>query len=202
MGQPRCNQLTKITPEWKRRQRKSNASLRCQLLRRKVHASVTTTDGDTHALPYAVRSADKIQARPTKHNARLGCRLLRLQTKLGASSNKNSDARVDVPAAKCSCSDRITEDNCNQTAACQPSLCKEYRFVGGGLAPASTSPSQSTDSNSASLPVCILCLRDAPDYAPFWVSNNVFGKVRKLQANKLQSMRKLGRRKVLLQVVL
>ena len=24
MGQPRCNQLTKITPEWKRRQRKSN----------------------------------------------------------------------------------------------------------------------------------------------------------------------------------
>ena len=146
---------------------KHNARLRCQLLRRKVHASVTTIDGDTHALPYAVRSADKIQARPTKHNASLGCRLLRLQTKLGTPSNKNSDARVDVPTAQCGCSERLTGDNCNDTAACQPSLCKEYRFVGGGLAPASTSPSQSTDSNSASLPVCILCLRDAPDYAPF-----------------------------------
>ena len=157
---------TRLADKIQARPTKHNASLRCRLLRRRVYANVATTDEDTHALPYAVRSADKIQARPTKHNARLGCRLLRLQTKLGASSNKNSDARVDVPAAKCSCSDRITEDNCNQTAACQPSLCKEYRFVGGGLAPASTSPSQPTDSNSVSLPVCILCLRNAPDYVP------------------------------------
>ena len=120
----------------------------------------------THTLPYAARMADKIQPSPKKHTASLRCRLLRLQTKLGTPSNKTSDARVRVPAAQCGCSERLAEDNCNDTAACQPSLCKEYRFVGGGLAPAFTSPSQPTDSNAASLPVCILCLRDAPDYVP------------------------------------
>ena len=141
MGQPRSNQLTKIIPEWKKRQGKSNASLGYRLLRRKMHASVPTTDGDTHALPYAVRSADKIQTMPTTHNARFGRRVLRLPTKLSVpstSSNKNRDASIDVPATQCSCSERLTADNCKDTVACQPSLCKEYRFVGGGLAPANT----------------------------------------------------------------
>ena len=49
MGQPRCNQLTKITSERKRRQNKSITSLRCRLLQRKMHASVPANDGDTHA---------------------------------------------------------------------------------------------------------------------------------------------------------
>ena len=173
MGQPRCNQLTKITSERKRRQNKINFHGGTQHIRQlfmpkqcpfqtadtlsRQESKISTINEDTRALPQTAGSADKKQ-KPTKYNTSLRCRLLRLSTKLGAPSSKNCDARVDVPASK-----RITEDNCNETASCQPRLYKGYRFVGGGLAPAS----QAGDLNSASLPVCILCLRNAPDYVPF-----------------------------------